>query len=72
MLNHIPVEHPSRNMPPTTFLLEGRKTLEDTTFTLGETISHIGERVTRITDRHERISPSLKNSAMEPPVAPEG
>ena len=32
MLNHSPVEHASRHIPPPTFLLQGIETLEDDTF----------------------------------------
>ena len=56
MLNHSPVEHPCRNIPPTTCLLQGMETLENNSFTAGEPIFHIRERVTRIRGTHEGFS----------------
>jgi hypothetical protein len=41
MLDHTPVQHPRRNIPPTAFLLEVIKTLEDDAFAVGETVSNI-------------------------------
>jgi hypothetical protein len=49
MLNHSPVQHSRRNIPPPTFLLQVMKTLEDDAFPVGETVSNIGKIGTRIT-----------------------
>src|SRR5262245_20512600 len=52
MLNHTTVQHARRHMPPPAFLLQGMKTLEDDTFTMGETVSDVGKIVARITAMH--------------------
>jgi len=57
MLNHSPVQHSRRNIPPPTFLLQVVKALQDDTFPMGETVSNIGEIVTRVTGRHMKVSP---------------
>jgi hypothetical protein len=48
MLNHAPVQHSRRDIPPTTFLLQVIETLENNTFPMGETVSNIREVVTRV------------------------
>jgi len=55
VLNHTPVEHSCRHIPPSTFLLQVVETLENDTFPLGETVSNIRERVTRVTGRHRSM-----------------
>jgi hypothetical protein len=57
ILNHSPVQHPRRHIPPPTFLLQVIETLKDNAFTLGETVFHIREIVTRVTARHMKVSP---------------
>src|SRR5712691_4984260 len=57
MLNHTPVEHPCRHIPPTTFLLQGVETLQDDTFPVGQTVSNIREIVTRVMSMYSRASP---------------
>ena len=47
MLNHSSVKHARRNIPPTTFLLQGMETLENDTFPVGETVSNVGKMLTR-------------------------
>ena len=39
MLNHSPIEHSCRDIPPPAFLLQGIQTLENDTFSMGETVS---------------------------------
>ena len=53
VLNHSPVEHPRRHIPPPALLLQGMETLQDDTFPMGETVANIGEVVTRVTGRAE-------------------
>ena len=53
MLNHSPIEHSCRDIPPPSFLLQVIETLEDDTFTVGEPVSDVGEIVTRVTGRAE-------------------
>jgi len=55
MLDHTPVKHSRRHIPPTTFLLQVIQTLENDAFPMGETVSNIGERVTRIMGRHRSM-----------------
>src|SRR5262245_5893464 len=62
ILNHSPVEHSCRYIPPTTFLLQVIEALEDDPFPVGETVSDIGEAVTRSTVVHQRFSLSLGSS----------
>src|SRR5215813_10326598 len=52
MLNHSPVEHPCRHIPPPTFLLQVVETLEDDTFPMGEPVSDVWEIITWIMGRH--------------------
>ena len=47
MLNHSPVQHCCRYIPPPTFLLQVSKTLKDDAFPVGETVFYIREIVTR-------------------------
>jgi hypothetical protein len=56
MLDHSAVEHSRRNIPPTAFLLEVIKTLEDDAFSVGETVSNIWQIVTRIRGTHRQFS----------------
>jgi hypothetical protein len=64
ILAHTSIQHTRRHILPTTFLLQGMKTLEDNTFPMGETVSNIGEVVTRVMGRHIRISPCLYAGAI--------
>jgi hypothetical protein len=57
MLNHGPVEHSRRHIPPPAFLLQGIEALEHDPFPAGKTVFHIREIVTRITGRHMKVSP---------------
>jgi hypothetical protein len=52
MLNHSPIQHARRNIPPPTLLLQVVETLENDAFPLGETVSDVGEIVTRVMGRH--------------------
>jgi hypothetical protein len=52
MLNHSPIEHPYRNIPPTTFLLQVIQTLKNDMFPMGEPVSEVGKKVTGVTGRH--------------------
>ena len=53
MLNHSPVEHSRRDIPPPTFLLQVIETLEDDTFPVGKTVPDVWDVVTRVTGRAE-------------------
>src|SRR5262249_57259542 len=57
MLNHSPVEHPCRNIPPPTLLLQVVETLQNDTFPVGETVSDVGKIITWITGRNMKVSP---------------
>jgi hypothetical protein len=52
ILDHTPIKHSCRHMPPTAFLLERIETLQDNAFTGGETVSYIREIVMKVTGRH--------------------
>jgi hypothetical protein len=52
VLDHSPVGHCCGNMPPTTFLLEVSKALQDDAFTVGESVSDVWQVITRITAMH--------------------
>jgi hypothetical protein len=56
MLSHSPVQHSRRDIPPTTFLLQGVETLENNALPVGETVANIGEIRTRVTRVHVRSS----------------
>jgi hypothetical protein len=57
ILAHTSIQHSRRDIPPTTFLLQGVETLQDNTFPMGETVSDIRKIVTRVTGRHMKVSP---------------
>jgi hypothetical protein len=56
MLHYTPVKHACRHIPPPTFLLQVRQTLENNTFTVGETVSDVWKIVMRITVVHQQFS----------------
>src|SRR5262249_45184659 len=58
MLNHSSIEHPCRNIPPPTLLLQVVEALEDDAFPIGEPVSNVGKMLTRITGRHMKVSPA--------------
>jgi hypothetical protein len=52
ILNHSPIQHSRRDIPPTAFLLQVIEALEDDTFPVGETVSDVWEIITRVTVVH--------------------
>jgi hypothetical protein len=49
MLNHSPIQHARRNIPPAAFLLQVVEALQNYTFPVGETVSNVREIITRVT-----------------------